>query len=134
MTSLSPISVTRYNSKKFLVIVSILVASLIIDISLSNISDMISVSTNWGFTTFITIAVVYAIGQYLILDFVKQKSKEIRLKSPYFNTLATLMTIVQYILTAIIMLIVLQIFVNSYYSTFILSWGSSISYAMASII
>ncbi|MGB7633670.1 MAG: hypothetical protein WBL68_08090 [Nitrososphaeraceae archaeon] len=88
MTSLLHVSVTGYNGKKFLVIISIVVASLIVDISLSNISDMISVSTNWGFTAFIAIAVVYAIGQYLILDFVKQKSKDIRLRSRYFNSLS----------------------------------------------
>ena len=80
------------------------------DISLSNISDLISVSTIWGFVAFIAIAIVYAVGQYLILDFVKQKSKSIRLKSPYFDKLSTIITIVQYVLTATIMFIILQIF------------------------
>src|SRR5262245_32270555 len=134
MTSLLPLSVTGYNSKKFLIIISIVMASLIIDISLSNISDMISISINWGFTAFISIAVTYIVGEYLILDFVMQKSRDIRLKSPHFNRLTTVMTIVQYVLSAIIILIILQIIVNSYYSTSFLIWTSSISYAMASII
>jgi signal transduction histidine kinase len=133
MTTLSHVYVTGYNNRKFLVIISIVVSSLIIDISLSNISDLISVSTSWGFAAFIAIAIVYAVGQYLILDFVKQKSKSIRLKSPHFNKLSTIMTIVQYVLTAIIVFIILQIFVNSYYYTFMLAWSSSISYAIASI-
>ena len=57
------------------------------DISLSNISDMISVSTYWGFTAFIAIVIAYAVGQYLILEFVKQKSKRIRLKSRLLKTI-----------------------------------------------
>jgi signal transduction histidine kinase/MFS family permease len=128
------LSVTGYNSRQFLVVISIVVSSLIIDISLSNISDLISVSTSWGFAAFIAIAIVYAVGQYLILEFVKQKSKRIRMKSPLFNKLSTIITIVQYVLTAIIVFIILQIFVNSYYYTSMLTWSSSISYAIASII
>jgi signal transduction histidine kinase len=134
MTTLFHVSATGYNSRKFLVIISIVVSLLIIDISLSNISDLISVSTTWGFVAFIAIAIVYAVGQYLILDFVKQKSKSIRLKSPYFNKLSTIITIVQYVLTAIIIFIILQIFLNSYYYTFMLAWSSSISYTIASIL
>ena len=128
------LSVTGYNSRQFLVVISIVVSSLIIDISLSNISDLISVSTSWGLAAFIAIAIVYAVGQYLILEFVKQKSKSIRMKSPLFNKLSTIITIVQYVLTAIIVFIILQIFVNSYYYTSMLTWSSSISYAIASII
>ena len=134
MTSLLPVPVTEYDSKKFLVIISIVVTSLIIDISLSNISDMISVSTSWGFAIFIAIIIVYAVGQYLILEFVKQKSRSIRLKSRLFNKLFTIMTIFQYVLTASIVIIILQIFLNSYYSTSMLIWSSSISYVIASII
>ena len=134
MTSLLPASVTGYSSRKFLVIISIVISALIIDISLSNISDMISVSTNWGFAAFIAIAIVYAAGQYLILDFVKQKSKNIGFRSPHFNRLHTIMTIVQYVLTAIILFIILQMFVYSYYPTSMLTWSSSISYAVAGFI
>jgi signal transduction histidine kinase len=134
MINLLHVSLTGYNSRKFLVVISIVVSFLIIDISLSNISDIISVSTSWGFAAFIAIAIVYAVGQYLILEFVKQKSKKIRMKSPHFNKLSTIMTIIQYVLIAIIVFIILQIFVNSYYYTSMLTLGSSISYATASII
>src|SRR5919106_6183459 len=134
MINLLHLPVTGYNSRKFLVVISIVVSLLIIDISLSNISDIVSVSTSWGFAAFIAIAIVYAVGQYLILEFVKQKSKRIRMKSPHFNKLSTIITIVQYVLTAIIVFIILQIFVNSYYYTSMLTWSSSISYAIASII
>ena len=87
MVNLLHVSVTGYSSKKFFVIISIIVSSLIIDISLSNISDIISVSTRWGFSAFIAIVIVYAVGQYLILDFVKQRSMGFRSKSPHFSTM-----------------------------------------------
>src|SRR5215216_5916478 len=134
MVNLLHVSVTGYSSRKFFVIMSIIVSSFIIDISLSNISDIISISTSWGFSAFIAIAIVYAVGQYLILEFVKQKSKRIRMKSPHFNKLSTIITIVQYVLTTIIVFIILQIFVNSYYYTSLLTWSSSISYAIATVI
>ena len=127
-------SLTCYSTRKFLVIISIIISSLTIDISLSNISDIVSVSTSLGFSFFIAIVIIYAVGQYLILEFVKQKSRMIRTKSPHFNKLSTIVTIVQYVLTASIVFITLQILVNSYYYTSLLTWNSSISYAIASII
>jgi signal transduction histidine kinase len=127
------VSVSGYSNRNFFIIISIVASSLIIDISLGNISDLISVSTSWGFSAFIAIAIVYVVGQYLILEFVKQKSKRIRIKSPYINKLSTIITIVQYVLTATIVFVILQIFVNSYYYTSILTWSSSISYAIATI-
>jgi hypothetical protein len=131
---LSTLSVMGNNRRKFLVIISIVFCSLITDISLSNISDVVSLSTSWSFAVFITIAIIYVVGQGLILEFVKQKTKRIRMKSPQFNKLTTIMTIVQYILAAIIILIILQIFVKSYYYTYTLSLSLSISYATASIL
>src|SRR5918993_4205415 len=134
MVNLLHVSLAGYSTRKFLIVISIVVSSLIIDSSLSNISDIIRVSTNWGFSAFISVAIVYAIGQYLVLEFVKQRSMGIRSKSPYFNKLSTVVTIVQYVLTAIIVFVILQIFLNSYYYTSMLTWNLSISYAMASII
>jgi signal transduction histidine kinase len=134
MVNLLHVSLTGFSTRKFFIVISIVVSSLIIDSSLSNISDIIRVSTNWGFSAFISVAIVYAIGQYLVLEFVKQRSMGIRTKSPHFNSLSTVVTIVQYVLTAIILFVILQIFLNSYYYTSVLTWNLSISYAMASII
>ena len=134
MVNLWRVSLAGYSTRKFFIIISIVVSSLIIDSSLSNISDVIRVSTSWGFSAFIAVVIIYAIGQYLVLEFVKQRSRGIRSKSPHFNRLSTVVTIVQYVLTAIILFVILQIFLNSYYYTSMLTWNLSISYAMASII
>src|ERR687897_2420211 len=134
MVNLLRVSLAGYSTRKFFIVISIVVSSLIIDSSLSNISDIIRVSTSWGFAAFIAVVIIYAIGQYLVLEFVKQRSRGIRSKSPHFNRMSTVVTIVQYVLTAIILFVILQIFLNSYYYTSMLTWNLSISYAMASII
>src|SRR5215204_4457146 len=134
MVNLWRVSLAGYSTRKFFIVISIVVSSLIIDSSLSNISDVIRVSTSWGFSAFIAVVIIYAIGQYLVLEFVKQRSRGIRSKSPHFNRLSTVVTIVQYVLTAIILFVILQIFLNSCYYTSMLTWNLSISYAMASII
>jgi hypothetical protein len=119
---------------KFLTVISITIASLIIDISLGNISDITSVSTNWGFGAFIAIAIMYAIGQYLILNFVNQKTKRIRSRSPCFNKVGNVITTIQYGLTAIIAFTTIEILVNYYYHSILLILGSSISYTLATIV
>ena len=134
MVNLLHVSLAGYSTRKFFIIISIVVSSLIIDSSLSNISDIISVSTSWGFSAFIAVVIVYAVGQYLVLEFVKRRSMGIRSKLPYFNRLGTVVTIVQYVLTATIVFVILQIFLNSYYYTSMLTWNLSISYATAGII
>jgi MFS family permease len=134
MVNLLHVSLAGYSTRKFFIIISIVVSSLIIDSSLSNISDIISVSTSWGFSAFIAVVIAYAVGQYLVLEFVKQRSMGIRSKSLHFNRLSIVVTIVQYVLIAIIVFVILQIFLNSYYYTSMLTWNLSISYAMAGII
>jgi hypothetical protein len=98
------------------------ISALIVDISLSNVSDIMNISTWWGVAAFISIAFAYTIGQYLILQFVKQKSKTIRMKLVHFDQLSKMMMIAHYILTSVIVLVVLQILVSSYYHTSLLIW------------
>ena len=133
MTNASRVSIRGYNSNSlFLAVIFVIISSLIADVSLSNISDITSVSTSWGFTAFIAITIVYAVGQYFILGFLK--SKRIKMKSPYFSKLSIAVIIVQFVLTAIIVFIILQILVSSYYDTYTLILGTSISYVTASIL
>ena len=77
---------------------------------------------------------MYAIGQYLILNFVNQKTKRIRSRSPYFNKVGNVITTIQYGLTAIIAFTIIEMLVNSYYHSILLILGSSISYAIATIV
>jgi hypothetical protein len=57
----------------------------IIDMELSNISDLITVelSTSFGIALFLVIAIVYSIGQYFILHFSKRMTQMARGKNRY---------------------------------------------------
>jgi hypothetical protein len=62
-----------------------MVGALIVDMELSNISDLITVELFFGFgiALFLVIAVVYTIGQYFILHFSKRMTQMARGKNRY---------------------------------------------------
>src|SRR5919107_2096679 len=124
---------TIFNNKKFLIVVSIVIVALVIDTSLIKIYLISGQSLlSWKIVIFLIIATVYAIGQYFVLEFVKQRSREIRTrKQLHLDTIHKIVTIVQYILTAIIIFIILQILVTSRYNTFIIATSTIMSYIVA---
>lgn len=128
------ISSSINDTRKFSIVVSIIVAILAVDVSLSSITSITSMAYIWGVAAFTITVVTYGIGQYFILQFVKAKSKNVRVNSAFFRILTSTVLIVQYIITAIFGLLVLQILLNWYYSTVILNLGSTITYALAAII
>jgi hypothetical protein len=83
-------------------------------------------------SVFIIISLIYCIGQYIILKFVKAGSKEIRaLEVLHFNSLHNIITVIQYILTAILVYVVLQIALTSQYTTASISIANTISCLLA---
>ena len=60
-------------AKKLLVIVSIIIALLVVDVSLNSATSVTSIGVVWGIPTFIAIVIAYGKGQYLILELVKRK-------------------------------------------------------------
>ena len=55
-------------AKKLLVIVSIIIALLVVDVSLNSATSVTSIGVVWGIPTFIAIVIAYGKGQYLILE------------------------------------------------------------------
>ena len=94
----------------------IVVFALIVDTSLIKTSILTTSETGspQGVDYFIVIISITLAGQYLILGFVKNKSKEIRRKK-WLRTDAIhkIVTIVQYALTTILLLIILQLVLTS---------------------
>jgi hypothetical protein len=127
------LSASRYNNKIILVIMSIVIAALVVDTSLIKISNLLSNQSyyGWRISLFIVIAAVYMVGQYLVLGFVRQKSKEIRIEAPYLNIINKIVAIAQCVLTAIILLVILQIVVMSRYNVATLTAATAISYMLA---
>jgi hypothetical protein len=121
------------SNRKSLAMWSIVIIALMIDTSLVNLSDIIRINMgSWKMIVFFVIAAIYGIGQFLVLGFIKDKSKEIRTKSPlHLNTIFEIVTIVQYALTGILLFVILQMIVWSYYSIVVLITAASISYILA---
>ena len=68
-----------------------------------------------GIALFILIAASYVAGQYFILQFIKEKTKDIRSKSIQLNTTHRIVTVVQYTLIAIFVFVILEILITKQY-------------------
>jgi hypothetical protein len=111
------------NSRTILVIFCIMVAVLIPDIMINYVSDFIVpiLISSWSIFFFVIICAVYSVGQYFILRFVSENSREIRAKDRYFNMIHLIVTVAQYSLVAIMIFIVLEILITSKYHTILLT-------------
>lgn len=111
---------------------SVLIVILVIDTMINNVVDFISkqLVSNLGILLFSIITAVSAAGQYLILSYVKQKSKEIIAKSVSLQIIHTVVTIVQYSLTAMIVFIILDILLTGRYHGVVLIIVTATSYAL----
>ena len=128
------LSALRYNNKIILVVISIITAALIVDTALIKIYDLISKqsTSSWSIVVFIVISATYIIGQYFVLEFVKQKSMGIRTrKELHLNTIHKMVTVVQYVLGVILVFVILQIVVMSHYNIVLLTAVTAISYTLA---
>jgi hypothetical protein len=127
----------KYNSREIFVLMSLVIASLIVDTSLTRINKLNIVQSSIpheSLPIFMVIGIGYMITQYLILGFVKQKSKEIGSKQQlHIRGMHKIVTAVQYVLSAILVLVILQMSILSYYSTILLTTNIVISYTLAMI-
>jgi hypothetical protein len=129
----SLLAVSRFNSRKLVVVMSIVVTTLTIDSQLGNIADFITeqLASSVGVITFIGIGVIFAVTQYYILAYVKQVNiKESRARAQYLNTLHRIVTIVQFTLVGITALVILEILIAEEYNTATLYAALSISYGL----
>jgi hypothetical protein len=123
---------SRIGGKKLLILMSILVVIFIVDSQIGYIADFIPerLATNEGIALFIGIAVVFAIGGILTLQYVKTKTKESHARALHLRATHIGVTIAQYVLIAIIAFVIAQILVTAQYNTVLLSATLSISYGL----
>jgi hypothetical protein len=123
-------------SNKIIFIVCLIVAiGLITDASLARTSDLISPNLSRNSATmalFTLISAVYFVGQFMILGFVRYKSKETRSQTnmPFYRNYKVTMT-VQIALSIILLLVILQLVALSYYFILALIAATTISYSLA---
>jgi hypothetical protein len=128
------LSVSVYKNNIMLIVVSIIISTLIVDTLLVKIYifTIIESLSGWRTTVFIIIGVVYTVGQYLVLEFIRRKSKEIRLRGQlHLNIIHTIVTIAQYAITTILVSIFLQMIIVSTYNNGMVIVATTISYAIA---
>ena len=124
-----------YNNTTILVVVSIVIASLIVDTLLVKISVVNSIQSdpNWRVAGFTVIGAVYVIGQYLVLSFVNHKSRTIMMKEKlHLKAIYKIVVIVQSVLTVILVYVLVQMVITSSYDIFMLIAAMTISYSLAS--
>jgi hypothetical protein len=124
----------QHENKKTYAIIILLISVLIIDTSLFRISDLIRVYVTPGWTTmlFVFMSVVYLLGQHILIRFARTKSRQIREQGYlHLNILHKSVTITQYLLSGIIVLVLLQVLIFSEFYTSAISVAAVISYLLA---
>src|ERR687895_1004225 len=122
----------RFSDKKLLILMSVVVITLFVDSQIGYIADFISerLATNEGIALFIGIAVVFAAGGILILEYVKTKTKESHARALHLRATHIGVTIAQYVLIAIIAFVIAQILLTAQYNTVMIAAALSISYGL----
>jgi hypothetical protein len=136
------ISIIIKNRRIFLLLlVSLVIAILVVDVSILKISNF----GGWEFVhdwqsvfLFILMSSIFAIAQYFVLRFIKATSeKELRIVIRNRLGLAAfhkMVWAIQYVLTAILGLVILQIVLYSYYNSIAITAATTISYVIALVI
>jgi hypothetical protein len=109
---------------------------LIIDSQISVVADIVvpQIVGFWGIALFVTIAAVYVVGQYLLLQMVKSKIRQSKFKPAHIDLTEKFVTVIQYILAAITTAAVVEVLAMAAYHTDLLIAATTISYGLAIIL
>ena len=135
-------NISKNKSWRVLVIaISVAVAVIIIDTSIVKVGSLV----RWQFVhdwknigLFIVMSSAYAISYYFVLEFIKRRGEKelgyatgkIRLSAAIFRKIVS---IIQYVITAIIIFVILELVLYSQYSTIAITAITTISYTTATI-
>jgi hypothetical protein len=124
--------VSRFDSKKFLILMVVVIITVMIDSEIGVVADFIpkQLSSNVGIAAFIGISIIFAVSQYFILAYVKQSNKETRARALHLNLTHSIVSIAQYILAGILAFVILQILISQQYSLATLYVSYAISYGL----
>ena len=128
----SVITVSTFYSRKLLVVMTILAVVLTVESSIGYIADFLpeQLASIGSIATFIGIFAVSMVTQYFILAFVDYNNKSHKVRTRLLHTIHKIVTITQYLLAGIILLVILQILLAQQYNTILLELAISISYGL----
>jgi len=110
----------------------VVIVTITVESQIGYIADFIpeQLSSSTGVAIFIVIAAVFMVTQFLILGYVKNLTKETKDRISHLKLLQTGVSIGQYILVAVIALVILQILLIHEYSIITLYITFAISYGL----
>jgi hypothetical protein len=129
------------NWRILVITISIVVTLIIVDTSIVRVSSLIA----WRFlhdwkniTLFIAMSSAYAICYYFVLEFIKGRGEKelgyargkMRLSAATFRKIVS---IIQYVITAILIFVILQLLLYSQYSTVAITAITAVSYTTAAV-
>ena len=125
-------SVSRFEGRKLLVIITILAVTLTVESQIGYIADFIpeQLSSSQGIAGFIGIWAIFTITQYYILAFIKFNIRQSTSGSRFVYYVHNAVTVIQYLLAGMIAFVILQILLAQQYDTVMLSVVLSISYGL----
>lgn len=128
----SSLSVSAFDGKKLLVVMTVLVVTLMIESQIGYIADFIpeQLSSSQGIAGFIGIWIIFTVTQYYILAFVKFNNRGNTSRASFVSNVHNAVTITQYLLAVMIAFVILQILLTQQYDTVMLSVVLSISYGL----
>ena len=128
----SVITVSTFDGRKLLVVMTILAVALTVESSIGYIADFLpeQLASIGSIATFIGIFAVSMVTQYFILAFVDYNNKSHKVRTRLLHTIHKIVTITQYLLAGIILLVILQILLAQQYNTILLELAISISYGL----
>ena len=102
-----------------------------IDSEIGIVADFIpnQLSSRWGISAFLGIAILFVVSQYFILSYLKQINKENKRVHP-LDVIYTIVCIGQCILAGIIVFVILQILTGQQYNVITLYVSHVISYGL----
>jgi hypothetical protein len=112
---------------------SFLAILLIIEISLSNISDIINrqLSSQIGIALFIVIFLISLVGEYVIFKNLKLNQDQFKNEISYIKKINKISIFIQILLNFVVIIIISKILSTSDYPTFSLTIVTTISYSLA---
>lgn len=109
-----------------------------VDLTIGTLSDVFAdfAISPLGLTLFVTISMIYGFGQFFILNTVRSTigKSNVQENRREVSSIRNGVTILQYVLVAVMALIILQLFINSWYYTSLLAIGATISYGLGAIL
>ena len=127
----------KIGSKGIFILISIITITLIVDTSIVKISAITGglSSTSSSIATFVIMMVIFVVGQYLILGFVRKlDEKKGAIKRLRLGAISRSVSIIQYVIIAIFASVILQMLFTSSYNVQFLEVVIWINYSLAIVL